>query len=53
MMFLILADGAEADWNALSKEEQEKLLAQDEVLRERGSLAAAVETGVTLDDGRG
>src|SRR5687767_5201452 len=47
MMFLILAYGAEADWNALSQAEQEKLLAQDEVLRERGSLVAAVETNVT------
>lgn len=47
MMFLILAYGAEADWNALSQAEQEKLLAQDEVLRERGSLVAAVEPNVT------
>jgi hypothetical protein len=47
MKFLILAYGAEADWNALSQAEQEKLLAQDKVLRERGSLVAAVETNVT------
>lgn len=47
MMFLILAYGAEADWNVLSEAEQENLLAQDEVLRQRGSLVAAVETDVT------
>jgi hypothetical protein len=44
MMFLCLAYGAEEDWNRLSEGEQEALLAQDEVLRERGALIAAVET---------
>jgi len=47
MKFLILAYGDEKDWLALSKTEQEELLAQDEVLKERGSLVAAVETNVT------
>jgi len=47
MKFLVLAYGAEKDWNALTREEQESLLAQDEVLRNRGSLVAVVETAVT------
>jgi hypothetical protein len=47
LKFLILAYGAEEDWNALSKAEQELLLATDEVLRQRGSLVAAVENAVT------
>jgi hypothetical protein len=40
--FLVLAYGAEADWLALSKQEQEALLAQDQVLRDRGDTVAAV-----------
>jgi hypothetical protein len=47
MKFLCLAYGAEEDWKALSKDEQDKLLAQDEILRKRGALMAAVEPGVT------
>ncbi|HKP74298.1 MAG TPA: YciI family protein [Longimicrobiaceae bacterium] len=43
MKFLVLAYGAEEDWNGLSKAEQDALLAQDEVLRRRGALVAAVE----------
>jgi hypothetical protein len=43
MKFLVLAYGAEEDWKKLSKEEQDALLAQDEVLRRRGALVAAVE----------
>lgn len=43
MKFLCLAYGSEEDWNALSKSEQDTLLAQDEVLRKRGALVAAVE----------
>ena len=46
MKFLCLAYGAEKDWQALSKREQEALLAQDEVIRNRGALMAAVETHV-------
>ena len=47
MRFLVLAYGAEKDWNALTRQQQESLLAQDEVLRNRGSLVAAVEPSVT------
>lgn len=47
MKYLILAYGAEEDWKALSKQEQDELLAQDEVLRQRGALVAAVRTTVT------
>jgi len=43
MKFLVLAYGAEKDWVALSKQEQDELLAQDQVLRERGDTVAAVE----------
>lgn len=43
MKYLILAYGAEEDWNVLSKAEQDELLAQDEVLRQRGDVVAAVE----------
>jgi hypothetical protein len=42
MKFLCLAYGAEEDWKALSEDEQAALLAQDEVLRNRGDLVAAV-----------
>lgn len=47
MKFLVLAYGSEKDWNVLSQAEQKSLLAQDEVLRQRGSLVAAVEPAVT------
>jgi hypothetical protein len=47
MKYLCLAYGAEKDWLALSKSEQDALLAQDEVLRKRGALVAAVQTRVT------
>jgi hypothetical protein len=47
MKYLVLAYGAQEDWNALSSTEQKSLLAQDDVLRERGSLVAAVATAVT------
>jgi len=47
MKYLCLAYGAEKDWNALTKAEQETLLAQDEALRKRGVLMAAVQTTVT------
>jgi hypothetical protein len=36
MKFLCLAYGGEADWKALSKQEQTDVLAQDEVLKSRG-----------------
>ena len=43
MKFLILAYGDEKDWKRLSKSEQDALLAQDEVLRNRGDVVAALE----------
>lgn len=43
MKFLCLAYGDEKDWKKLSKAEQDALLAQDDVLRSRGALVAAVE----------
>jgi hypothetical protein len=46
MRYLCLAYGAEADWKALSKAEQGVLLEQDDVLRQRGALMAAVETSI-------
>ena len=47
MKYLCLAYGAEKDWLALSKSEQDALLAQDEVLGKRGALIGAVQTHVT------
>jgi hypothetical protein len=47
MKFLCLAYGDAKDWDALSKKEQDDLLKQDEVLRMRGTLMAAVHTKVT------
>ncbi len=46
MKFLCLAYGAAKDWEALSAEQQEELLAKDEALRQRGTLMAAVESNV-------
>jgi hypothetical protein len=53
MKFLVLAYGAEQNWLALSKAERDALLAQDEVLRRRGDLVAALgpATTVTAWDG--
>ena len=48
MKYLCLAYGDEKDWNALSKSEQDSLLAQDEVLRKRGDLVAAVQRPTTV-----
>jgi hypothetical protein len=49
MRYLVLAYGHERDWTALSKREQEELLAQDQILRDRGDLVAAVgEPAVTV-----
>jgi hypothetical protein len=45
--YLCLAYGAEADWKVLDEKEQTGLLAQDEVIRKRGALMAAVEPTVT------
>lgn len=43
MKYLVLAYGREEDWKKLTKGEQDRLLAQDEVLKARGSIVAAVE----------
>jgi hypothetical protein len=42
MKFFCLAYGDAKDWRDLSKEQQDELLMQDEVLRKRGALMAAV-----------
>jgi len=47
MKFLCLAYGSEEDWKALPRAEQDALLAQDEILRQRGTLMGAVELKVT------
>lgn len=49
MKYLCLAYGSEKDWNKLTSSEQNALLAQDEVLRQRGDLVSAVEpTAITV-----
>ena len=48
MKYLCLAYGDERAWNTLTKEEQAALLAQDEQLRRRGDLVAAVEPASTV-----
>lgn len=47
MKFLCLAYGSEEDWNRLTPGEQRELLAQDEVVRGRGALMAAVQPTVS------
>jgi hypothetical protein len=47
MKFFCLAYGAEKDWQSLSKAEQDSLLAQDELIRDRGALMASVQPSVT------
>lgn len=47
MKYLCLAYGAEEDWNALSKREQEELLSHDAALREQGAEMSAVRPAVT------
>ena len=48
MKFLCLAYGSEADWQMLTAQQQQNLLQQDTVLRQRGDLVAAVEDCVTV-----
>jgi len=48
MKYLCLAHGDEKDWKALSKNEQDALLAQDEVLRKRGDIVAPVHQATTV-----
>jgi hypothetical protein len=47
MKYLCLAYGDENDWKQLTKAEQEVLLQQDEALRQRGDLVAAVDNSAT------
>jgi len=47
MKYLCLAYGNERDWQRLDKQEQDELLAHDEVLRQRGDIVAAVATTAT------
>ena len=47
MKFLVLAYGTEEQWNRLPESERTALLAQDEVLRTRGDVVAAVQGAVT------
>jgi hypothetical protein len=47
MKFLCLAYGDEDGWNSLSEDEQQEALAQDEIIRDRGSLMSAVQPKVT------
>jgi hypothetical protein len=42
MKYLCLAYGDEEDWKQLTRSEQDKLLAQDQLIRDRGNLVAAV-----------
>jgi hypothetical protein len=47
MKFLCLAYGDEANWNKLTKAEQDTLLHTDEMLRERGDLVVALRNEPT------
>jgi|SRR5215831_16915485 len=47
MRFLCLAYGDARDWHGLSETEQQSLLAQDDVLRQRGDIVVAVQGPVT------
>ena len=47
MKFLCLAYGSEKDWQDLTKQQQDELLAQDQVLRDSGAVMSAVELNVT------
>jgi hypothetical protein len=48
MKFLVLAYGSNEDWEKLTRYEQDALLAQDEVLRRRGDVVAAVRPEATV-----
>ena len=47
MKFLCLAYGSEGDWENLTPEEQNEVLAADDVIREKGNLVGAVSTDVS------
>jgi hypothetical protein len=44
MKFLCLAYGDEEGWNSLTETERQEVLAQDEVIRDRGNLMSAVKS---------
>jgi hypothetical protein len=46
MKFLCLAYGSEEGWNELGESEKREVLAQDELIRNRGALMSAVKTDV-------
>ena len=48
MRYLCLAYGAERDWLALSDGEREELLANDEIIRERGDEVAVLGPPTTV-----
>jgi len=48
MRYLCLAYGAERDWLALTEGEREELLANDEILRERGDTVAVLGPTTTV-----
>ena len=48
MKYLCLAYGDEKDWNVLSKHEQDALLAQDQVQRDRGDIVASLQPAITV-----
>jgi hypothetical protein len=48
MKYLVLAYGTDADWHALTKDEQDALLAQDDVLRKRGDTVEAVQPAIVV-----
>jgi hypothetical protein len=48
MRYLCLAYGAEREWLALSEGEREELLANDEILRERGDEVAVLGPAITV-----
>ena len=48
MRYLCLAYGAERDWLALSEGEREELLANDEIIRERGDEVAVLGLPTTV-----
>jgi hypothetical protein len=48
MKYLMMTYGDEKEWNALAKDEQDALLAQDEVLRKREDLSGSPNDGGNL-----
>ena len=48
MKYLCLAYGDPEGWHALSKNQQDSLLARDELLRQRGDFVASVQAATTV-----